>query len=134
MRDQMSRKKGGMNPRIIPHPSHLPESHFFNPHNSFMYGFLNFRFFGFCPVFPVLWTPLDPIGPHSAQACSVATGRSKALGTLAPWGPKERAQRKGPEERIPKEGNPWGPMGSHGDPWEPHEEANVPMDPKPTRK
>ena len=27
--DQMSRKKGGIHPRIIPHPSHLPESHFY---------------------------------------------------------------------------------------------------------
>ena len=25
--DQMSRNKGGMSPRTIPHPSHLPESH-----------------------------------------------------------------------------------------------------------
>ena len=29
--DQMSRKKGGMSPRIISHQSHLPESHFINP-------------------------------------------------------------------------------------------------------
>ena len=27
--DQMSRKKGGMSPRIISHPSHLPESDFY---------------------------------------------------------------------------------------------------------
>ena len=27
--DQMSPKKGGIHPRIIPHPSHLPESHFY---------------------------------------------------------------------------------------------------------
>ena len=26
--DQMSPNKGGIHPRIIPHPSHLPESHF----------------------------------------------------------------------------------------------------------
>ena len=29
MRDQMSPKKEGTSPRIIPHPSHLPESHFY---------------------------------------------------------------------------------------------------------
>ena len=27
--DQMSPKKGGMSPRTIPHPSHLPEAHFY---------------------------------------------------------------------------------------------------------
>ena len=79
MRDQMPRKKGGMNPRIIPHPSHLPESQFFNPQTSFMFGFLNFRFFGFCPVFPVYWTPLDPIGPHWTPLAHV---RSWAAGSV----------------------------------------------------
>ena len=71
LRDQMSPKKGGIHPRIIPHPSHLPESHFFNPHNSFMYGFLNFRFFSFSAY----WTPigplLDPFGPHGARAAAI---------------------------------------------------------------
>ena len=34
--DQMSPKKGGVNPRIIPHPSHLPESHFYEPRTTLM--------------------------------------------------------------------------------------------------
>ena len=100
--DQMSRKKEGMSPRIISHPSHLPESHFFESHNSFMYGFLNFRFFGFCPVFPVLWTPPDPP--------TFFVGRSRGLHEFSwkihgfPW------VSMGPH------GVPWGPMGSHGVP------------------
>ena len=86
MRDHMSPKKGRIHPRIIPHPSHLPESHFFNPYNSFMYGFLNFRFFGFCPVFPVLWTPWDPMGPMGTHG-DLSLGPFFGTFPLVPMGP-----------------------------------------------
>ena len=48
--DQMSRKKGGIDPRIISDPSHLSESHFFESKTDFIKVFWIFGF-------SVFWVP-----------------------------------------------------------------------------
>jgi len=47
-------KKGGMSPRIISHPSHLPESHIYESQTTFWSFFCIFRFFS---VFSFLAKP-----------------------------------------------------------------------------
>ena len=95
------RGKRGMSPRIIPHPSHLPESH---------------KHMG-----PIVRLPgcLQAAGRFGlgVQSWFLSAAPAASPKIQNQWGP------------MGSHGFPWGPMGSHGVPMGPHGSHGVPWDP-----